>query len=109
MYTVVWKFHAPHNTLTFQIDGDTKELFAIGTNRTEPCLLPLMSGEILVLKEEMQISLDSSAKPTQQQPLVWSDLPMAIEHVHPFIVGLLPKWVEGGRERGEGEREGEYG
>ena len=71
--------------------GDTKELFAIGTNRTEPCLLPLMSGEILVLKEEMQISLDANAKPTQQQPLVWSDLPMAIEHVHPFIVGLLPK------------------
>ena len=74
-----------------QIEGDTKELFAIGTNRTEPCLLPLMGGDILVLKEEMQISLDAFAKPTQQNPLVWSDLPMAIEHVHPYVVGLLPK------------------
>ena len=74
-----------------QIDGDTKELFAIGTNRTEPCFLPLMSGDILVMRDEMQVSLDSNAKPTQQAPLVWSDLPTVIEHVHPFIIGLLPK------------------
>ena len=83
--------HNVHILLYRQIDGDTKELFAIGNNRTEPCFLPLMSGEILVLKDEMQVSLDSSAKPTQQQPLYWSDLPMAIEHVHPFVIGLLPK------------------
>ena len=74
-----------------QMDGDNKELFAIGTNRTEPCLHPLMNGEILVLKDEMQISLDASAKPTQTQPLHWSDLPLAIEHIPPYIIGLLPK------------------
>ena len=64
-----------------------------------------MSGEILVLKDEMQISLDSNAKPTQTQPLYWSDLPICIEHIQPYIIALLPKWVllgEGGREGGEG-------
>ena len=76
---------------SLKVDGDCKELFLIGSNRSDPCLLPLMSGDILVLKDEMQISLDSSAKPTQSQPLVWSELPSCIEHVHPFIIGVLPK------------------
>lgn len=40
-----------------------------------------------------QISLDSSAKPTQPSALIWSDLPVVIEHVHPYILGILPKWV----------------
>ena len=85
---------ADYHVLMFasiKMDGDSKELFPIGSNRSDPCLLPLMSGDILVLKDEMQISLDSSAKPTQSQPLVWSELPSCIEHVHPFIIGVLPK------------------
>ena len=75
------------------MDGETKELFPIGVTRTEPCFLPLMTGDILVLKDEMQISLDARAKPTQSQPLVWSDQPAAVEYVHPYIVGLLPRSV----------------
>ena len=38
-----------------------------------------------------QISLDSEAKPTQPAALIWSDLPICIEHVHPYIIGVLPK------------------
>ena len=37
-----------------------KELFQIGATRTDPCLLPLMSGEILVLKDEMQVCVSLS-------------------------------------------------
>ncbi len=73
------------------MDGDNKELFAIGTTRTDPCLYPLMNGEILILKDEMQIILDANAKPTQTQPLYWSDLPICIEHIQPYIIALLPK------------------
>ena len=36
--------------------GDTKELFSIGANRTEPCLLQLTRGEILILKDDLQVS-----------------------------------------------------
>ena len=73
------------------MDGDCRELFPIGNTRTEPCLYPLMNGEILVLKDEMQLSLDSEAKPTSPMPLTWSDLPICIEHVQPYIIALLPK------------------
>ncbi len=41
----------------------------------------------------LQINLDSSAKPTQSTPLTWSDPPIAVEHVHPYMLGLLPKLV----------------
>ena len=98
MATVVPPPPPPHSVINhllyLQIDGDNKELFPIGNSRNEPCLCPLMSGEILVLKDEMQISLDSNAKPTSTQPLFWSDLPISIEQIKPYIIALLPKYVE---------------
>lgn len=79
------------------LDGDSKELFSIGQNRSEPVLLPITKGEkheLLVLKDEKQISLDKDAKPTQSIALIWSDMPLCIEHVHPYILGVLPKGIE---------------
>lgn len=73
------------------MDGDRKELFGLGTVRTEPYLYPLVDRDIIILKDEMQIILDANAKPTQTQPLYWSDLPSSVEYVPPYIVALLPK------------------
>ena len=39
----------------FQLDGNVKELFPIGSTRTEPEMLPLMDDKILVLKDEVQV------------------------------------------------------
>ena len=44
--------------LILQVDGDSKELFSIGQNRTDPCLLPISRKdrhEIVVLKDEKQV------------------------------------------------------
>ena len=38
-----------------QLDGNVKELFAIGSVRSEPEMLPLMDDKILVLKDEVQV------------------------------------------------------
>ncbi len=74
-----------------QMDGTSKDLLTIGTTRTEPCLYPL-NEEIFTLSDEMQLSLDSNGKST---PLFhWSDLPISIEYIQPYIIGLLPKWVD---------------
>lgn len=75
------------------MDRDNKELFDIGKVRTEPCLYPLMNKDILVFRDEMQISLDANANPTQMQPLVWSDCPTCVKHIKPYIIAVLPKWV----------------
>ena len=79
------------NSFVTQMNGDSKEMFSIGATRTEPCLYPLMNGEILVLKDEMQVSLDTNAKPTQPQSLTWSEQPISIEHVQPYILALIPR------------------
>ena len=39
----------------FQLDGNVKELFTIGSVRTEPEMLPLTDDKILVLKDEVQV------------------------------------------------------
>ena len=38
-----------------QLDGNVKELFTIGSVRSEPEMLPLMDDKILVLKDEVQV------------------------------------------------------
>ena len=73
-----------------QLEGDTKELFSIGQSRVDPVLYPMMNGDLLVLRDEMQISLDTNGKPTQTAPINWSGLPSAVEYVQPYVVALMP-------------------
>ena len=101
-----------------QLDGDTcKEVFTIGARRSDPCLQPLMNGNTLVLQDEnqvyfskdctpytcslspslplpppsLQFSYDINMQPIDRSPLTWSDLPSHVVHVHPYVIGLLPK------------------
>ncbi|XP_019851602.1 PREDICTED: vam6/Vps39-like protein [Amphimedon queenslandica] len=79
------------------LDGSSRELFSIGQHRSEPCVLPIMRGdkqEMLVLNDDKQISLDTEAKPTQPSALVWSENPVSIIHIHPYIIGMLPRSIE---------------
>lgn len=45
----------------------------------------------MILVRLLQISLDSSAKPTQPVTLNWTEQPLQIEYVHPYVIGILPK------------------
>ena len=40
-----------------------------------------------------QVSIDQDGKPTQSNPINWSEPPMAVEIVEPYIIGVLPKYV----------------
>lgn len=74
--------------------GEPKELFSIGKDRTEPCLLQLIRGEILILKDELQVSIDQDGNPTQVSAINWSEPPISVELVEPYIIGILPRGVE---------------
>jgi hypothetical protein len=75
-------------------DGVCKEVFTIGAKRTDPCLHPLMNGNTLILQDENQFSYDMNMRPIERVPLTWSSLPSHVEHVHPYVIGLLPKCIE---------------
>jgi len=66
-------------------------VISIGNTRVDPVVYPMMNGELVVLRDEMQVSYDTNGKPTQTVPINWSELPSDVEHVQPYMVALLPK------------------
>ena len=40
-----------------------------------------------------QVSIDEDGKPTQSTPFTWSEPPISVELVEPYIIGVLPRCV----------------
>lgn len=73
--------------------GTQTELFSTGRH-LEPTIATLPSGELILCRDDMSIITDSEGKKTQKQTLTWSDTPTALDYVEPYVIGLLPRYVE---------------
>ena len=56
-----------------------------------PPSLPLPPPSLPLPPPSLQFSYDINMKPIDSSPLTWSDLPSHVVHVHPYVIGLLPK------------------
>jgi hypothetical protein len=41
-----------------------------------------------------KVFLDHEGHPTQPAAIVWSEMPLCIEHIHPYVIGVLPRGIE---------------
>lgn len=73
--------------------GAQTELFSTGRH-LEPTIATLPSGELILCRDDISIITDSEGKKTQKQTLTWSDTPVALGYAEPYVIGLLPRYVE---------------
>ncbi|KAK7104918.1 vam6/Vps39-like protein [Littorina saxatilis] len=74
--------------------GSLKELFPVGVQQAEPLVARLRDQRLLLQRDKMSIFINAEGEPTQREPINWSDIPIAIEHYPPYLVAVLPKFVE---------------
>lgn len=88
----------PHYTLLFFIvfSGDIVTLFDTGKGKTEPLVVPMATGELAVCRDEVTIFLtvDEKGEHQQKHAITWSDGPLGLEFVDPYIIAILPKHIE---------------
>ncbi|XP_014671052.1 PREDICTED: vam6/Vps39-like protein [Priapulus caudatus] len=72
--------------------GNLKDLFPMGKN--EPRVTKLEDKRLALGKDDMTIFLDWEGNATQKFALTWSDMPIALEYNAPYLVGVLPRYVE---------------
>ncbi|XP_041353642.1 vam6/Vps39-like protein [Gigantopelta aegis] len=75
-------------------DGNLTELFPVGNQQAEPIVTSLANGRLALGRDQMSILIDSSGAPVRKEPIKWTDIPVAIEHNPPYVIALLPKYVE---------------
>ncbi|XP_031566770.1 vam6/Vps39-like protein [Actinia tenebrosa] len=73
--------------------GSTTDLFSTGKH-LEPTIATLPDGGLILCRDDMSIITDVAGKHIQKQSLTWSDTPIAIDYVAPYVIGILPKYVE---------------
>ncbi|CAI5763932.1 Vps39 isoform X2 [Podarcis lilfordi] len=73
--------------------GSIKELFPTG-KQLEPLVAPLADGKVAVGQDDLTVVLNEEGTCTQKCALNWTDIPIAMEHQPPYIVAVLPRYVE---------------
>ncbi|XP_064621475.1 vam6/Vps39-like protein [Lineus longissimus] len=74
-------------------DGSLKDLFPTG-KQLEPTVMRLTDDRLALSRDEMTIFIDSEGNPAQKYALTWTDIPGVMEHHPPYIIAVLPKYVE---------------
>lgn len=74
--------------------GDIKELFPLGNTQHEPVITKVANDRLMLGRDNMSILIDSEGQPTQKNPINWSGIPTQIENNPPYIIGILPKFIE---------------
>lgn len=74
--------------------GDIKELFPLGNSQHEPVITRVAENRLMLGRDNMSILIDSDGNPTQKNPINWSGIPSEIGNNPPYIIGILPKFVE---------------
>ncbi|XP_075700713.1 vam6/Vps39-like protein isoform X2 [Rhinoderma darwinii] len=87
-----WKDRSFHE---LQVDGkgSIKELFPTG-KQLEPLAVPLCDGKVAVGQDDLTVVLNEEGTCTPKCALNWTDIPMAMEHQPPYIIAVLPRYVE---------------
>uniref|UniRef100_A0A8C6TDZ0 VPS39 subunit of HOPS complex n=1 Tax=Neogobius melanostomus TaxID=47308 RepID=A0A8C6TDZ0_9GOBI len=73
--------------------GVLKELFPTG-KQLEPLVAPLADGKVAVGQDDLTVVLNEEGTFTQKCALKWTDIPIAMEHQPPYIIAVLPRYVE---------------
>ncbi|XP_018414768.1 PREDICTED: vam6/Vps39-like protein [Nanorana parkeri] len=73
--------------------GSIKELFPTG-KQLEPLAVPLGDGKVAVGQDDLTVVLNEEGTCTPKCALNWTDIPMAMEHQPPYIIAVLPRYVE---------------
>ncbi|KPP64588.1 vam6/Vps39-like protein-like [Scleropages formosus] len=73
--------------------GSIKELFPTG-KQLEPLVAPLADGKVAVGQDDLTVVLNEDGVCTQKCALNWTDIPIAMEHQPPYIIAVLPRYVE---------------
>ncbi|XP_061553001.1 vam6/Vps39-like protein isoform X2 [Phycodurus eques] len=73
--------------------GTIKELFPTG-KQLEPLVTPLADGKVAVGQDDLTVVLNEEGICTQKCALNWTDIPIAMEHQPPYIIAVLPRYVE---------------
>ncbi|XP_061651519.1 vam6/Vps39-like protein isoform X2 [Phyllopteryx taeniolatus] len=73
--------------------GTMKELFPTG-KQLEPLVTPLADGKVAVGQDDLTVVLNEEGICTQKCALNWTDIPIAMEHQPPYIIAVLPRYVE---------------
>ncbi|KAJ8045113.1 Vam6/Vps39-like protein [Holothuria leucospilota] len=75
--------------------GELKELFTTGnTSQIEPTITKLSEDLMALGRDNMSIIVDSEGEPAKKYALRWSDVPTVLEHDQPYIIALMPKYIE---------------
>ncbi|XP_065641872.1 vam6/Vps39-like protein isoform X1 [Hydra vulgaris] len=76
--------------------GDIIELFDTGIKKSEPLIANVPTGELALCRDEVTVFLHVSKKGehTDSLAVTWSDTPLALEFIHPYIIAALPKYIE---------------
>ncbi|XP_046931209.1 vam6/Vps39-like protein isoform X4 [Lynx rufus] len=82
-------------TCDLEVDGkgSIKELFPTG-KQLEPLVAPLADGKVAVGQDDLTVVLNEEGICTQKCALNWTDIPVAMEHQPPYIIAVLPRYVE---------------
>uniref|UniRef100_H3ABJ6 VPS39 subunit of HOPS complex n=1 Tax=Latimeria chalumnae TaxID=7897 RepID=H3ABJ6_LATCH len=73
--------------------GSIKELFPTG-KQLEPLVTPLADRKVAVGQDDLTVVLNEEGVCTQKCALNWTDIPSAMEHQPPYIIAVLPRYVE---------------
>ncbi|XP_076002793.1 vam6/Vps39-like protein isoform X2 [Genypterus blacodes] len=73
--------------------GTIKELFPTG-KQLEPLVAPLADGKVALGQDDLTVVLNEEGVCTQKCALNWTDIPIAMEHQPPYIIAVLPRYVE---------------
>lgn len=73
--------------------GDLIEVISNGkTGSLSACLLP--HKQVLLQKDQIGIFMGLNNKTTREFGVGWSSVPSSVEYSFPYIIGLLPKFIE---------------
>ncbi|XP_043929951.1 vam6/Vps39-like protein isoform X1 [Protopterus annectens] len=73
--------------------GSIKELFPTG-KQLEPLVAPLADRKVAVGQDDLTVVLNEDGVCTQKCALNWTDIPTAMDHQPPYIIAVLPRYVE---------------
>ncbi|KAK9829459.1 hypothetical protein WJX72_005979 [[Myrmecia] bisecta] len=76
------------------ITGALTDLFSTGNKPGAPCMVPVSKTELLLAKDNVGIFIGPDGKPSRKVGLTWSDCPVALAYSRPYVIALLPNYIE---------------
>lgn len=74
-------------------NGALSEVFPCG-RLAPPLVVPLPSGELILGKDNIGVFVDQTGKLLPDGRIIWSEAPQKVVIQKPYVIGLLPRYVE---------------